>query len=460
MRGHAFLLLAAFVVAPAAGSRFHGLEMFDRFDPNESPNAFYPANKLVASYFKWHTDTAVASREEVRPAGTVQGKARSSCNEVKALVYQPADPTNLGMTIKDFPAVLEMAMRCGRMLFIDWEWKGRRATDFFDSRIELNFDPRVKEGTYTAEFDWKAAQDAGTVCEEAIKDAAWMLGGVPKGLSAGMLNDEKEGALHDHDGFGTDLFEVTTLASVFIPTDEVKQLMERVMVPKSKSNGFLVVVAPVTGWDGFNRVKMPYLSEEAMDLLKFDKCVSTMQYQAVERIQARPAGIKGNMLYYIVADNNQAIETMKQNKDIADDIVATSLTSEDKPVSRWVDFFLYGEADAVLFSHKYLDAEVGSKRGGAAVLRSYAINSNDCCASLTDTCDKRCKTAVDQDYPPLACDAVLVQKTRAESAVWTQHRPASVFAQKDGDWLEVFPFGDLPKPAEAEAGGAGAAEEL
>ena len=436
MRGAGISVLVLVVcIVDRTSARFIDDELFDRFDVSDGENAYESAAQLIENYFEWHSEQAKVAATKTRLDHSMN--EITACGEVKAAVFRPVDSTDLGTAIGDLPQSLELALKSGRMFFIDWEWHGRRATEFFEARF------RRRDGSkqqHLANLDWEQAKKNGIVCREAVDDAVYVRGGVPTSINAAAMLSEADG--FNHDALSTEAFEIKALEALINPTAEMEELLANIKLEVHKA--FFVVVAAQTGWHSKSEATkvQPYLSLDGTEVDEFDKCMSTMVAQAVESARHRDNPLKSAMKFYVSSDDTNVLERLKKNKDASEFILASSLTSRDKGYVRWVDFFVYGRADAILFSNEFRDADVGSMRGGSAVLRRYVINSDNCCKVYAEGCDKGCATPRHPEVPALGCKAVLVSKTtHPNSAHWTFERPGTRWANQLEDMQEDKPFG-------------------
>ena len=427
MRGAGIFVLAlAVCVVDRTAARFVDDELFDRFDV--SINSWADATQLIENYFEWHNEQAEVAVTKTRLDNTMTKV--TACGEVKAAVFKPMDSNDLGTVIGDLPQTLELAIKSGRMLFIDWEWHGRRAVEFFEARAAGPKKLRL------ANLDWAQAQKDGIVCGEAVSDAVHVRGGVPSSTNFASIIAEADD--FNHDSLSTETFEVAALGALVNPTVEIEELLANLKVAVQKA--FFVVVAAQTGWHSKTEAtrQLPYLSPGGTEVDEFDKCMSTMVAQAAETMRYRDMYLKRDMKFYVSSDDKDVLERLKKHKDANEYVLASSLTSRDKDFVRWVDFFVYGRADAILFSNEFKDADVGSMRGGSAVLRRYVINSDSCCKKYTDDCDKACAVPRYPEVPALGCKAVLVSKTtHPSSAHWSHERPGTRWANQREDNASV-----------------------
>ena len=367
-------------------------ELFDAAAQAESPGA------LISAYMDWHGTQMAAGR-----AG--------ACSEIRAVVWKPL--AGLGDAAFSLAHIAGLAMKSGRMLFVDW------------AILPSGASTPIPWSAYLAEpfqWDWGKAQSSGAVCGAAVTDVILCEDMDAVGPNAPLLRDEAaatEKRAGAHPVIGTDAFESALLANFLRPSLEMQKLMAPV---KEKLAGhFVVAMAIRTGWkekwtesNAKGHLQMSHLAEG--DEAKFLQCWSAITQQADPSIQ-------GKTKVLLTSDNKAVLDTMLREpllKAVVVDashigdpshIHAMSDTVVDSGAYRaFADFFLMGYADAAVLTSNSLFGDAATKRAGSACLRRYFINHAKCCKEWGPYCKMMCKSALESDRVKLQCEAVLYEK--------------------------------------------------
>ena len=412
------LLLGCASAAPA--KEFEAFELSKHMEST--------SGSLISAYMDWHGAQMAAGRG-------------GGCASVRAVVWKPL--AGLGDAAFSLAHVTGLAIKSGRMLFVDWS-----ITPSSHSSKSIPWSNYLAE---PFEWDWARAQSSGAVCGAAVTNVIRCEDMDPVGANGPALLEEAAAfakrAGKSHPSVGTDGFESALLATFLLPSPAVQAHMAPVM--EQLEGHFVVAMAIRTGWkekwtksNPSGHLQMSHLSEG--DEAKFPEC-----WRAIVQ-QADPA-IRGKLKLLLTSDNKVVLEQLRGDPALKGVLVEAGHVGEPSHIHKvsdtvvesgtyraFADFFLMGFADAAVLTANSLFGDAATKRAGSACLRRYFINHGKCCKEWGTYCKMMCKSALESDSVTLQCPAVLYEKSTDDHAYFPPWRPRNKWA---GSSLSAFtPF--------------------
>jgi hypothetical protein len=415
---------------------FYAVHAFERFDVGPFGKRTVAA---MEAYTTWHTAQLAALHE-------------GDCTTAQSIVWHPE--AGIGDAAFSLVTAFEIALKTGRLLFIDWTMPITKGV----KRIHW-------DAVLTQPFEWDvhAAIDSRVICPAVATPAAtaYMIDGDVRAPNFDLVHEEVAVSPSRNIAFSENAMVLFLLRPSQQIRDEYMAATESVL-----AGSYVITVAMRTG--SFEYTGAKFLDDG--DELRFVECVEAAMRQLKPEFTAvMPKGVK----VFTTSDNQMSVDTFKSaaaEYGWAERIVTmpettgaithvnanSSVVLEDGIYRAFAEFFLLGRARISFGTSHSLFGDAAAKRAassaaagkqeylypigstdgerfegyGGTLARRYLINKHSC--ATVDPLDPSsmhgvhiydtCTGELEQDYVPLArgCRAVLrelSQRTR-EKCPW------------------------------------------
>ena len=335
-------------------------------------------------------------------AAWVRSSLAAETCEHRYLVWKPQ--AGIGDAAYSFAAALTHAVRASRMLFVDWTFPLGDSDNDNDGEMSWR---DVVAPAYN--WDWNE-----NPCSKLLKadgtdpSVVFMIDMSFSSRNGHLVGEER--AETSHPQLGLEPFEVAVLQQFFKPSTAVQEIMGP--IEARLAGRYVISVHVRTGWTE-STLASKFLDDG--DEEQFLPCIVAAKQQLSPRLNAADTGIEyAGVTVLVFSDNNAVLGRFRADPRLAsspsfevifgidsttDGSAALSHVNRNSSSVRrdgvyrsFAEWGLLGRSQVAFSTSNSLFGDSGTKRGGEALVRRYAINKGSCASDSRMWCKQRMET--------------------------------------------------------------------